>query len=169
MDDMKKSQMILLIEHLCTSQTDTLVSTPAAIPFTRLRLFPRKNVLELFMLSCFLCFPLCFTSQMKHALPTSGSKSTFIFDSLSFTVLGSATWSLSLRTAGYRNWIPFIDMLGMANPVGEITATPEVWASLFPSLVSRGRITAHFCLHMSWQAGIFAVMCKLWTRFKAFA
>lgn len=45
---------------------------------------------------------------------------------------------------GYRNWIPFIDMLGMANLMGEITATPEVWASLFPSLVSRGRVTAHF-------------------------
>lgn len=32
MDDMKKSQMILLIEHLCTSQTDTLVSTPLPFP-----------------------------------------------------------------------------------------------------------------------------------------
>lgn len=92
--------------------------------------------------------PLCFTSEMKHALPTSGSKSTFIFDSLSFSVLGPATWSLSLRTAGYRNWIPFTDMLGMASLMGEITAMPEVWPSLFPSLfpslVSRGRIAAHF-------------------------
>lgn len=73
----------------------------SAISFIRqLRQFPRKNVLELCMLSCSLCFPLCFTSEMKHALPTSGSKSAFIFDSLSFSMLGSATWSLTLRTAG---------------------------------------------------------------------
>lgn len=117
--------------------------------------------------SCSLCFPLCFTSEMKHALPTSGSKSTFIFDSLSFSVLGSATWSLPLGTAASRNWIPFIDMLGMANLMGEITATPEVWASVFPSLVSRGRITAYF-YPKNWSsayeptAEIFAVVCKPW-------
>lgn len=95
---------------------------------------------------------------MKYSLPTSGGKTTFIYDSLSFSMLGCATWSLSLRTAGYRNQIPLTDMLGMANLIDEITAMPEVWVSLFLSLVSGGRITAQFypsngawCMSWHWN------------------
>lgn len=70
-----------------------------------------------------------------------------------------------LRTAGHRDWIPLIDILGMVYLMGEITAMPEVWASLFPSLVSMVRITALFHpLHWSstyeLTTGIFAVGCK---------
>lgn len=61
------------------------------------RTTPWKNVLDSnFALSALLCF----TVQV-HAVPTSGSESTFIFKSLSFSVLRSATWSLPLRTAGW--------------------------------------------------------------------
>ncbi len=64
--------ILLLHKEYCRffeipSSADTSLATPAAISFVRkLRLFPRKNVLELFMLSCSLCFPLCFTSEMKQ-------------------------------------------------------------------------------------------------------
>lgn len=135
----------LRFSELCPLQTPRYLLLLPFSPQGNSRQFPRKNVLELFMLSCSLCFPLCFTSEMKHALPTSGSKSTFIFASLSFSVLGSATWSLSLGTAAYRKWIPFTDMLGMAYLMGEITAAPEVSVpvlSLFPSCLSRGGFNA---------------------------
>ena len=77
-----------------------------------------------------------------------------------------------LRTAGYRDWIPLIDILGMLYLMGEITAMPEVWASLFPSLVSRGRITAlfhpqHWSSTYELTMGIFAVVCKPWGGFEA--
>jgi len=97
-------------------------------------------------LSSSLCSRLCFKSEMQQHLPTSGSDSTFIFDSLPFSMLGSGTRSSSLRTVRHRDWIPLTDVFGMANPVGEITSTPEVSLPLIPSLVFRGRITVCFYL-----------------------
>lgn len=91
----------------------------------------------------FLLSFLCRLLECHHALPTSGCKSTFMFASLSFSVLGSNTWSLSLGTAAHTDWIPFIDMLGMADLTGEITVRRKSGVCSF-SFVSEARITAHF-------------------------
>lgn len=124
----------------------------------RVQAIPKKEcprIIHAFMLT--LLPPLCFTSEMKHSLPTSGNNSTFIFHSLSFSMLWSATWSPSPRIIEHRIWIPFIDILGMVTPVGEITAMVEVWASLFSSPCLSGE---NYCsllspdteaVHKSWQ------------------
>lgn len=105
--------------------------------------------------SCSLCFPLCFTSEMKHALSTSGSKSTFIFDSI-------------IQHGGICHMIPVSGFLSM---MGEISATLEFRMSLFLTLVSRGRITNRSVLSKELKiciwAEMFAVVCKPWGPFKA--
>lgn len=105
--------------------------------------------------SCSLCFPLCFTSEMKHALSTSGSKSTFIFDSI-------------IQHGGICHMSPVSGFLSM---ISEISATLEFRMSLFLTLVSRGRITNRSVLSKELEiciwAEMFAVVCKPWGPFKA--
>lgn len=122
-----------------------------AISFMRqLRQFPeRMSWNYLFILSCSLCFPLCFTSEMKpfsaNIWPEqASSESTFIFSLFIIRHAELHHMRSSPRTTGYRYWILFTDILGMATLMSEITTTPEVRASLLLSPVSRGRIITRF-------------------------
>lgn len=109
------------------------------------------GVIRAFMLS--LCSSLCFTSEIKRPLPTSGCKSTFIFD---FIIQLAGICHMILVSEDGR--IQKLDSSRWYAWHGHCDGWNHRYAgSLGVSvLVSGGRITAHFYPE-SWSFDVFAL------------